>query len=81
MGRPTARPGRRQKDEEDVHRLLAVADDTGTALPSPPYDNLDIGRAAEYLHGAFLSGASQYTRARVDRVVPRPPERPAFANL
>ena len=36
---------------QGLRRLLLVADQTGTALPSPPYDNLDIGRAAEYLHG------------------------------
>lgn len=71
----------RQKDKDDVLRLLAVANDTGIALPRPPYDNLDIRRAAEYLQGPFLSGASQDTRALVDRAVPRPPERPAFANL
>jgi beta-lactamase superfamily II metal-dependent hydrolase len=71
----------RQKDKEDVHRLLVVADDSGIALLSPPYDNLDIGHAAEYLHGPFLYGASQHLRALVYRVVPRPLERPAFVNL
>lgn len=71
----------RQKDNDDLHRLLLVADLTSTALPSPPYDNLDIGRAAEYLHGPFLTGSSQHTRSLVDKTVPRPPERPTFANL
>ena len=40
----------RQKDKDDLHRLLVTADRTDIALPAPPYDNLDIGRAAEYLH-------------------------------
>lgn len=71
----------RQKDKEDLHRLLVSADRTGTRLPAPPYDNLDIGRAAEYLHGPFLTGSSQHIRILVDRTVPRPPERPTFTNL
>jgi hypothetical protein len=71
----------RRKDKEDLHRLLITADRTDTALRAPPYDNLDIGRAAEYLHGPFLTGASQHVRALVDKTVPRPPERPTFTNL
>lgn len=59
----------------------AAADATGTILPLPPYGNLDVGRAAEYLHGPFLWGASQHTRGLVDRTVPRPPEGPAFVDL
>lgn len=71
----------RQKDKEDLHHLLVAADQNDTALPAPPYDNLDIGRAAEFLHGPFLTGSSQHVRALVAKTVPRPPERPAFANL
>lgn len=71
----------RHKDKGDVHRLLAVAAKTNTTLPLPPYSNLDIGRAAEYLHGPFLTDASQHIRTLVNRTVPRPPPRPAFTNL
>lgn len=71
----------RTKDKGDVARLLVAADLTGDALPAPPYTNLDIGSAAQYLHGPFLSSAPQQVRALVDRVVPRPPPRPVFANL
>lgn len=71
----------RARDKHDLHRLLAAADATGTILPLPPYVNLDVGGAAEYLHGPFLWGASQHTRGLVDRTVPRPPEGPAFVDL
>lgn len=71
----------RTKDKGDIRRLLLVADGTGVTLPPPPYRNLDVARAAEYLHGPFLFGATQHIRALVNRTVPPPPERPAFTNL
>lgn len=58
----------RHRDKEDVHRLLAAADATGVTLPAPPYSNLDIGRAAEYLHGPFITGASQqHTHSSIEQ--------------
>lgn len=70
-----------QKDRADLDLLLEVAAATRDHLPAPPYDNLDVGRAAEFLHDVFAPAGPARRRALVAQVIPRPPAHAPFLDL
>jgi hypothetical protein len=65
----------RPHDAIDLDRLLTAAVAGGVTLPPPPHDDKDVRLAVEFLHGPFVTHASEQRKLTVEQVIPRPEPR------